>query len=152
LPVLIVFLTGITWTILKRSPAPAVKQVVVRYYPDANQAASGVMVTVSKNSEEQSKEASKGEAGKKGDKPSIARVRTVEETIGTAAVMNLVILPWGEVYLDGRMQGISPPLLELQVAPGKHEIEIRNTSFPAYKKSVQVKVGERLKINHTFAK
>ena len=98
------------------------------------------------------KDEAKGEAAKKSDKPSIARVRTVEETIGTAAVINLVILPWGEVYLDGRMQGISPPLLELQVAPGKHEIEIRNTNFAVFKQAVQVKVGEKLKINHTFAK
>lgn len=88
---------------------------------------------------------------KKGDKPNISRVRTLEETIGAAAVMNLMVLPWGEVYLDGRVQGVSPPLMELQVAPGKHEIEIRNSSFPAYKQVIQVKVGERLQIKHSFA-
>jgi hypothetical protein len=153
-PLLALFLIAITWTVWKRGHVPPVKQVVVRYYPDADQAASSVAVTVINNSETTrgAKEDAKGEASKKAGKPSIARVRTVEETIGTAAVMNLVILPWGEIYLDGRMQGISPPLLELQVAPGKHEIEIRNTSFPVYKQVVQVKVGEKLKINHTFAK
>ena len=78
-------------------------------------------------------------------------MRTLEETIGAAAVMNLMVLPWGEVYLDGRMQGVSPPLMELQVAPGKHEIEIRNTNFPVYKQVIQVKVGEKLKVQHTFA-
>jgi hypothetical protein len=65
--------------------------------------------------------------------------------------MSLVVLPWGEVYLDGRLQGVSPPLLELQVAPGKHDIEIRNASFPVYKQTIQVKVGEKLTIKHTFA-
>jgi len=88
---------------------------------------------------------------KKGDKPSIARVRTLEETTGAVAIMNLVVLPWGEVYLDGRMQGVSPPLLELQVAPGKHEIEIRNSNFPVFRQTIQAKVGEKIKINHTFA-
>jgi serine/threonine-protein kinase len=77
-------------------------------------------------------------------------VRTLEETSGAAAVMSLVVLPWGEVYLDGRMQGVSPPLIELQVAPGRHEIEIRNANFPVYKQVIQAKVGEKLKIQHTF--
>ena len=153
-PLLALMIIGIAWTVIKRVPAPPLKQVVVRYYPDANQGASAVVVSTSKSTEQEqmTKDEAKVETAKKGDKTSIARVRTVEETIGTAAVINLVILPWGEVYLDGRMQGISPPLLELQVAPGKHEIEIRNTKFPEYKQSVQVKVGEKLKINYTFAK
>ncbi len=149
-PLLVFIIIGIAWTVVKRSPAPPLKQVVVRYYPDENQGASAAVVTTNKSAEQV--QVTKGDAAKKSDKPSIARVRTVEETIGTAAVINLVILPWGEVYLDGRMQGISPPLLELQVAPGKHEVEIRNANFPVFKQSLQVKVGEKLKINHTFAK
>ena len=153
-PLLVLMIIGIAWTVIKRAPAPPLKQVVVRYYPDANQGASAVVVSSNRSVDQvqMTKDEAKGEAAKKSDKPSIARVRTVEETIGTAAVINLVILPWGEVYLDGRMQGISPPLLELQVAPGKHEIEIRNTNFAVFKQAVQVKVGEKLKINHTFAK
>jgi hypothetical protein len=96
-------------------------------------------------------ETARVESIKKTDKPSIARVRTLEETTGAAAVMSLVVLPWGEVFLDGRRQGVSPPLIELQVAPGKHEIEIRNANFPVYKQIIQAKVGEKLKIQHTFA-
>jgi len=133
----------------KRSPVEPVKQVVVRYYPDAEQAASSVAAPPVKKSE--TAHAAKADAGKKKDKPSIARVRTLEETTGAAAVMSLVVLPWGEVYLDGRLQGVSPPLIELQVAPGKHDIEIRNASFPVYKQTIQVKVGEKLTIKHTFA-
>lgn len=79
-----------------------------------------------------------------------SRVRTVEETIGAPAVVSLVIQPWGEVYLDGRKQGVSPPLLELQVVAGKHVIKIKNTTFPVVTKSVQVKPGETLKIVHKF--
>jgi hypothetical protein len=137
--------------------APTTKQVVVRYYPDAVQASPSPSVSALtvKNSEPSErvtvvKEKVKVEVVKKTDKPSIARVRTLEETTGTAAVMNLVVLPWGEVYLDGRMQGVSPPLMQLQVAPGQHEIEIRNANFPVYKQTIQAKVGEKIKINHTF--
>ena len=38
----------------------------------------------------------------------------------------------------------------LQVPPGKHQIEIRNTTFPPYKQSVDLKPGEQLKIRHKF--
>lgn len=80
-----------------------------------------------------------------------SRVRTLAETTGAPAVVSLVVQPWGEIYLDGRMQGISPPLLELQVVAGKHEIKIRNTKFPAYIQVIRVKSGEKIKIRHTFA-
>ena len=79
-----------------------------------------------------------------------SRVRTLAETTGAPAVVSLVVQPWGEIYLDGRMQGISPPLLELQVVAGKHEIRIRNTTFPAYTQVIRVKSGEKIKIKHTF--
>ncbi|MFZ2333996.1 MAG: adenylate/guanylate cyclase domain-containing protein [Sideroxyarcus sp.] len=81
-----------------------------------------------------------------------SRVRTLEETTGAPAVLNLVIVPWGEVYLDGRMQGVSPPLMELQVLAGKHEIKIRNTTFPAFTQIIKVKSGEKIKIRYNFAK
>ncbi|GAB4117214.1 MAG: hypothetical protein Fur0026_05240 [Sideroxydans sp.] len=78
------------------------------------------------------------------------RIRTLEETTGGPAVVSLAITPWGEVYLDGKKQGISPPLLELQVVPGKHRLEIRNSTFPAYKEVILVKAGAQIKIRHSF--
>lgn len=79
-----------------------------------------------------------------------ARVRTLEDTTGGPAVVSLAILPWGEIYLDGKKQGISPPLLELQVVPGKHTLEIRNTTFPVYKEEIRVKPGANIRIKHSF--
>lgn len=85
----------------------------------------------------------------------ISTTRTLEETTavepGPPALVSVAVTPWGEIYLDGRMQGVSPPLAELQVAPGTHEIEIRNTTFPAYTQSIRVKAGEQIKIKHKFA-
>ncbi len=85
---------------------------------------------------------------------SIATVRTVEETAAieskAPAIVSLAITPWGEIYLDGRMQGVSPPLVELHVVPGKHEIEIRNSTFPSYIEKVHLKANEKLKIKYKF--
>ncbi len=79
-----------------------------------------------------------------------ARIRTLEETTGGPAVVSLSIQPWGEVYLDGKRQGVSPPLLEMQVVPGRHTLEIRNTTFPVYKEVIVVKAGTKTIIRHSF--
>lgn len=79
-----------------------------------------------------------------------ARIRTLEETTGGPALVSLAVLPWGEVYLDGKKQGISPPLLELQIVPGRHTIEIRNTTFPVYRKKILAKAGTKITIRHSF--
>ena len=162
LPLLALLLFGAGLAVMKRGMVTPAKQVVVRYYPDAVPAPSLTIGAVAaRKSETDAVESTeptpqpgvvvKADAVNKTAKPSIARVRTLEETTGTVAVLSLVVMPWGEIYLDGRKQGVSPPLLELQVAPGRHEIEIRNAKFPVYKKIIQAKVGKKIKITHTFA-
>ncbi|MBI5005551.1 MAG: adenylate/guanylate cyclase domain-containing protein [Nitrosomonadales bacterium] len=112
------------------------------------QAAS--LVEQKETAAEERKKAAAAEKKVQGVKQS-SRVRTLAETTGAPAVVSLVVQPWGEVYLDGRMQGVSPPLLELQVVAGKHEIKIRNTTLPTYTQVINVKSGEKIKIKHTFA-
>ena len=62
----------------------------------------------------------------------------------------MAVSPWGEVYVDGRKKGISPPLAEIKLAPGKHVVEIRNTAFQPYVKTVELAANGRLKIKHKF--
>ena len=66
------------------------------------------------------------------------------------AVVSLAIAPWGEVYVDGEKQGVSPPLHELRISAGAHTIEVRNTTFPSHVETVRAKVGERIKIKYKF--
>jgi class 3 adenylate cyclase len=67
-----------------------------------------------------------------------------------AARLELAVAPWGEVLVDGKSRGVSPPLRVLEVSPGPHTIEIRNTTFPAHVARVEVKPGEAVKIQHRF--
>jgi hypothetical protein len=60
------------------------------------------------------------------------------------------ITPWGEIHVDGKVVGVSPPLQELQVNPGRHKIEVRNTTFPRHVQTVEVKSGEKIRIRHRF--
>jgi len=82
--------------------------------------------------------------------PHIASPKDVPVPSAMADVA-IAVTPWGEVYLDGRIRGVSPPLAELQVTAGKHLVEFRNTSFPPYSQSIQVKAGEKIKIQYKFA-
>ncbi len=68
----------------------------------------------------------------------------------TPATLSFGIAPWGEVYVDGTKKGVAPPLNIVQVAPGKHVIEIKNTSFSPHQQTVDLKPGEQLKIRHKF--
>jgi class 3 adenylate cyclase len=76
--------------------------------------------------------------------------KTAAATVETPATLSFGIAPWGEVYVDDNKKGVSPPLNSLQVSPGKHVIEIRNTSFASFKQNVDVKPGEQVKIRHKF--
>jgi serine/threonine-protein kinase len=62
----------------------------------------------------------------------------------------LAIAPWGEVYVDGKKAGISPPLTEIRLPAGKHSIEIRNSNFKAHRQSVDVAPDTNLRIKHKF--
>ena len=67
--------------------------------------------------------------------------------------LQLSIQPWGEVYVDGKSRGFSPPIVELDLPSGTHAIEIRNPTHPqsTYKARVEVKAdGEPAKISHRF--
>jgi hypothetical protein len=67
------------------------------------------------------------------------------------ATVRLEIKPRGEVFVDGVAKGTSPPLASLQVAPGRHTIEVRHARFPALSLQVDAGPGEELVIRHTFA-
>ncbi len=67
-----------------------------------------------------------------------------------SARVTLAVTPWGEVFVDGRKRGVSPPLNELKLAPGRHTIEIRNTTFAAHSETVDVLADANLRIKHKF--
>jgi class 3 adenylate cyclase len=66
------------------------------------------------------------------------------------ALITLAIAPWGEVYVDGNRIGVSPPVNEVEVAPGKRRIEIRNGNFPVYTQLLEMKAAQKLRIKHKF--
>ena len=68
----------------------------------------------------------------------------------TKATLGFTVLPWGEIFIDGKSQGASPPLREIRLSPGKHQIEIKNADFPPYLQTVELEAGASKTIRHKF--
>ena len=65
-------------------------------------------------------------------------------------VVKIAISPWGQVEVDGAAAGTTPPLNELTLSEGKHQIVIRNEDFPPYSATVTVNPGQPVTLKHKF--
>jgi class 3 adenylate cyclase len=96
-----------------------------------------------------SKPAALAVAQEKTGAPKAAAAKAAEPTAATGTV-TLAVQPWGEVFVNGRSRGVSPPLKNLKLAPGTYTIEVRNTTFPPGKQKLQVKAREEVAFRHVF--
>ena len=60
------------------------------------------------------------------------------------------VRPWGEVIIDGRSRGISPPLGQVMLSPGRHQVTIRNPASSDFQTSITVGPGSSGSIAHVF--
>jgi serine/threonine-protein kinase len=65
-------------------------------------------------------------------------------------IVQLAVSPWGQVEVDGKPMGTSPPLTRLTLASGSHTITVRNTDFPAYTQTVTVDGESPVTLRHRF--
>ena len=85
-----------------------------------------------------------------------AREREAKTTTTPAAaplptgIVRIAVSPWGEIEVDGRPVGTSPPINELSLPEGRHQIVIRNTDFPALSATVIVTPGQPYSLKHRF--
>jgi hypothetical protein len=68
------------------------------------------------------------------------------------ATLRLAIKPWGEVYVDGKKVGVTPPLHKIKLAPGKRQIVVRNADFLPYRVTFDIQPESLLQISHQFDK
>ena len=93
--------------------------------------------------------ARKEERKKPSDAGKAEGAKSAESGVIPATVF-LNISPWGEVFVNGKSQGVSPPRKFIKLDPGKYKIEIRNTTFPAHAESVDLKARDELTLRHRF--
>ncbi len=64
--------------------------------------------------------------------------------------LNLTIQPWGDVFVNNKSIGVSPPLKQHKLPPGKYRIEVRNTSFTPFITNIEIKPKEDVSVRHKF--
>jgi hypothetical protein len=84
--------------------------------------------------------------------PSINQATPVEAPRPSehSASLYLAVKPWGEVYVDGRRIGVTPPLKTFQLEPGHRLITIKNSSLPDYQAQLTVEPEAKITIAHNF--
>ena len=69
---------------------------------------------------------------------------------GPGAVVRLAVRPWGNVFVDGKPRGVSPPLNELWLPEGTYTITIENGEFPRFTQRLSVSDGKNMFVGHKF--
>ena len=64
--------------------------------------------------------------------------------------VRMAISPWGNVEVDGQVVGTSPPLSELTLPEGRHQIVVRNADLPPLSVTVTVTAGQPVNLKHKF--
>ncbi len=65
-------------------------------------------------------------------------------------IVRLAISPWGHVEVDGVGAGTVPPLGELKLPEGRHQVTVRNEDFPPYSVGIDVVAGQPVTVRHKF--
>jgi hypothetical protein len=68
------------------------------------------------------------------------------------AIVTLQVKPRGEVIVDGIIRGKTPPLADIEVAPGRRRLQIRSPGSPTLDLQLDLKPGQRMTITHTFVR
>lgn len=64
--------------------------------------------------------------------------------------VRVAVRPWGEVLVNGRSRGVSPPLRELSLPPGRYQVTVRNASAGEHRMTLTVAPGRPASITHEF--
>ncbi len=66
------------------------------------------------------------------------------------ATLVFAVQPWGEIYVNGRARGVTPPVKTLKLDPGKYRIEVRNTTFKPYIENLELKARDEVTVRYKF--
>ncbi len=64
--------------------------------------------------------------------------------------VNFDVHPWGEIVIDAKPTGVSPPLTSVELPAGRHHIEIRHEPSPAWSTDIDVQGTAPMRVEHGF--
>ena len=85
-----------------------------------------------------------------------APARKIQASVATpappakTATLVFDVSPWGEIYVDGKPYGTTPPVTTLGLPPGRHRIEVRKSAQRPYLGYMTLEPGDVRSIRHQF--
>jgi eukaryotic-like serine/threonine-protein kinase len=64
--------------------------------------------------------------------------------------VQLAVAPWGQIEVDGKGAGVTPPLAQLTLSVGEHVITVRNADFAPHTITVRVSADQPAVVRHRF--
>jgi class 3 adenylate cyclase len=127
--------------------ASAPQQVALASSPPPKSSAS----SASASAKEAPGERTSAKAGSAKASPSASGdASTDSSSAPKPGVVKLAIAPWGEIVVDGKKRGVSPPMKSLKLDPGKHQIEAHNGKFAPCTHTIDVKSGAETVVKCKF--
>jgi serine/threonine-protein kinase len=72
--------------------------------------------------------------------------------VAQTGTLQLLIVPWAEVEVDGMKVGISPPLKPLSLSAGVHAIRLTHPDYLPFPRKVSIRPGETTKLQVDLTK
>jgi eukaryotic-like serine/threonine-protein kinase len=82
--------------------------------------------------------------------PTTAAASTPSATAVTTGKLRLALSPWGQVEVDGKNMGVSPPLTQLTLDAGEHVVTVRNADFAPRTIRMKIEAGKTERLIHKF--
>jgi serine/threonine-protein kinase len=129
-------------TLASGEPAPA----ATAHRPEAAATTSPTSAALAKESakERKAREAKEREARERD------RLAAATPAVAATGMVRIAISPWGNVEIDGAASGAAPPLTEMKLAEGRHQIVVRNGDFAPFVATINVVAGQTTSIRHKF--
>jgi class 3 adenylate cyclase len=86
----------------------------------------------------------------KTDAPKVDSTRADPTKAVAQGTINFSISPWGEILINGKSIGTSPPVKQHKLAPGKYRVEVRNSTLTPFITTIDVKSKEDITVRHQF--
>jgi hypothetical protein len=64
--------------------------------------------------------------------------------------MECAIIPWGNIYIDGKLKGLSP--LRFPLFKGTYELSIEHPNYEPHKEKISINIKDTLNYNFNFEK
>lgn len=78
-----------------------------------------------------------------------AKAEPAKPTLPPATLV-FAVQPWGEIFVNGKSRGVTPPMKSLKLDPGKYKIEVRNTTFTPHVENLELKARDEVTVRYKF--